>query len=175
MDFGYITLQTTFCNQHKDVRTKKESIQMKTKVTELLENKSAQVISIHQSQSVHEAVKKLVAHNIGAILVVNDDNKIVGIFTERDILKESARRSDKIKSTPVESVMTTDLIIGLPDDDVEYLMGIMTTNKIRHIPIMEGEKIKGMISIGDLVKAVLTHVNNENRYLKDYIMGKYPA
>lgn len=148
---------------------------MKTKVKDLLKSKGSQVISIHQSESVHEAIKKLVDHNIGGILVVDENNKLVGIFTERDILKESARRSDQIKTTTVESVMTTDLIIGLPEDDVEYLMGIMTTNKIRHIPIMDGEEIKGMISIGDLVKAVLTHVNNENRYLKDYIMGKYPA
>ncbi|MCH8125605.1 CBS domain-containing protein [candidate division KSB1 bacterium] len=148
---------------------------MKTKALDLLAGKSSDIISIHSSETIHEAIKKLVTHNIGALLVVDDDDKLVGIFTERDILKESSRRSDQIKNTKVESAMTTDLIIGLPEDDVEYLMGIMTSNKIRHIPIMVGEEIKGIISIGDLVKAVLTHVNNENRYLKDYIMGKYPA
>ena len=80
-----------------------------------------------------------------------------------------------LKTTKVESVMTTDLIIGLPDDEVNYLEGIMTTNKIRHIPVLEDNRIMGIVSIGDLVKSRLKDVQYENRYLKEYIMGKYPG
>lgn len=147
---------------------------MKTKIGDLLKTKGSDVITVQPSQTIHQAIKKLVENNIGAVLVMDDD-KLVGIFTERDILRHSARRSDQLKTTRIESVMTTDLIIGLPEDDVEYLLGIMTTNKIRHIPIMVGDEVKGIISIGDLVRVVLTKISYENRYLKDYIMGKYPA
>jgi CBS domain-containing protein len=148
---------------------------MKTKVKDLLEQKGSKVFCINQNETIYDAVKSLVNSNIGAILVEDDNKKPVGIFTERDILKQVVRRSDKLKETKVKDVMTTDLIIGLPDDDADYLMGIMTENKIRHIPILEEGKVKGMISIGDLVKTQMHDAHYENRYLKDYIMGKYPA
>lgn len=148
---------------------------MKTKVKDILTEKSLGVVSVHPTQSIHEAIKRLTDHNIGSVLVIDENQKLVGIFTERDILRECVRRSDHLKSTPVESVMTTDLIIGLPDDDVEYLLSIMTKNKIRHIPILDGDNVEGVVSIGDLVKAFLNEVSYENRYLKDYIMGKYPG
>ncbi len=148
---------------------------MKTKVKDLLATKSPGVVSVHPAQSIHEAIKKLTDHNIGSVIVIDDNQKLVGIFTERDILRECVCRCDELKTTKVESVMTTDLIIGLPDDDVEYLLGIMSKNKIRHIPILDGDIVQGVISIGDLVKAFLNDVSYENRYLKDYIMGKYPG
>lgn len=148
---------------------------MKTRIKELLHEKGQDVISVLPENTIYEAIQVMVDHNIGAVLVVSENEKLKGIFTERDILKECVRRSDQLKDTKVESVMTTDLIIGLPDDEVDYLMGVMTANKIRHIPILSEGKIKGMISIGDLVKYQLKDIEYENHYLKDYIMGKYPA
>ncbi len=148
---------------------------MKTKVRDILEKKGSQVVSIHPDQTIYEAIQTLVNHNIGAVLVMNEKNELLGIFTERDILRQCVRRSDLLKSTKIKDVMTTDLIIGLPDDDVDYLMGVMTVNKIRHIPILEEGKVMGIVSIGDLVKYQLHDAHYENRYLKDYIMGKYPA
>ena len=148
---------------------------MKTKIREVLEAKGSQVISVRPDQTIYEAIQTLVNHNIGAVLVMDEKNELVGIFTERDILKQCVHRSDQLKTTKVKDVMTTDLIIGLPDDDVDYLMGIMTMNKIRHVPIMHGGEVKGIVSIGDLVKFQLHDAHYENRYLKDYIMGKYPA
>ncbi|MEE9168791.1 MAG: CBS domain-containing protein, partial [bacterium] len=124
---------------------------------------------------IHEAISKLMDYKIGSVVVIDEDQQLVGIFTERDILRECVRRSDHLKTTTVGSVMTTDLIIGVPNDDVEYLLGIMSKNKIRHIPILDGDIVQGVISIGDLVKAFLSDVSYENRYLKDYIMGKYPG
>lgn len=146
-----------------------------TKIKEVLEHKGADVFLVRPTNTVYEAIQEMVNHNIGAVLVVSEDDKLVGIFTERDILKQCVRRSDRLKTTKVESVMTTDLIIGLPDDEVDYLEGIMTANKIRHIPILEDSRIVGIVSIGDLVKSRLQDVQYENRYLKEYIMGKYPG
>lgn len=148
---------------------------MQTTVKDLLAAKGSDVICIHPNISVFEANKVLVNNNVGAVLVRDDDDKLAGIYTERDVLKQSVRRSDHLKTTLVKDVMTTDLIIGLPEDQVDYLMWIMTTNKIRHIPILENGDIKGIISIGDLVKSQLHDARYENRYLKDYIMGKYPG
>ena len=148
---------------------------MKTKIMDLIREKGSEVISVRPENTIHEAIQVMVNHNIGAVLVVSVEGKLKGIFTERDILKECVRRIDQLKNTKVESVMTTDLIIGLPEDEVEYLMGVITENKIRHIPILSEGKISGMISIGDLVKSQLKDVEYENHYLRDYIMGKYPA
>ena len=148
---------------------------MQTIVRDLLKDKGSNVVCVGQDQTIYEAIKTLVNNNIGAVLVLDKDKKLNGIFTERDILKETVRRNDYLKKTKVRDVMTTDLLIGLPDDNVDYLMGIMTANKIRHIPILEQGKVAGIISIGDLVKSQMHDARYENRYLKDYIMGKYPA
>lgn len=148
---------------------------MKTRVRDLLAEKGGDVYFVRPEQTVYEAIQVLTRHNIGAVLVLDDDDRLVGIFTERDVLKQCVRRSDRLKSTHVKDAMTTDLIIGVPDDDVDYLMGVMTVNKIRHIPILEGKRVVGVVSIGDVVKSQLKDAHYENRYLKDYIMGKYPA
>lgn len=145
------------------------------KIKEVLDEKGADVFTVRPANTVYEAIQEMVNHNIGAVLVVSDEGKLAGIFTERDVLKQCVRRSDMLKTTRVESVMTTDLIIGLPGDEVDYIEGIMTANKIRHIPILEDGRIMGIISIGDLVKSSLKDIQYENRYLKDYIMGKYPG
>jgi len=148
---------------------------MKTKIKEVLEEKASDVIWIRPSDTVYDAIQQMVNHNIGAVLVVSQDEKLRGIFTERDILRQCVRRNDRLKTTSVESVMTTDIIIGLQGDEVDYLMGVMTENKIRHIPILEDGRIIGIVSIGDMVKSQLKDAHYENRYLKDYIMGKYPG
>ena len=79
------------------------------------------------------------------MLVLNKSGKLVGIISERDILRESSEREHLLKSTKVEKVMTKDLIIGLLDDELEYTMGIMTKNRIRHLPVLEKEEIAGII------------------------------
>jgi CBS domain-containing protein len=148
---------------------------MKTRIKEVLDEKASKVIWIRPSDTVYEAIQQMVNHNIGAVLIVSEDEKLAGIFTERDILKLCVSRSNELKDTKVETVMTTELIIGLPGDEVDYLLGVMTENKIRHIPILEDGRIMGIVSIGDLVKSQLKDAHYENRYLKDYIMGKYPG
>jgi len=148
---------------------------MTAKIDDILKSKSGDIITVLPDDSLYTAIQEMVNHNIGSVLVVSRENELIGIITERDVLKLCVRRSDRLKTTLVESVMTTDLIIGLPNDSVDYLVGVMTTNKIRHIPILTDGKILGIVSIGDLLKSQMKAVEYENRYLKDYISGKYPA
>lgn len=139
------------------------------KVRDILLSKGAEVATIHPEVTIHDALMTLVSRRIGSLMVTEEDGRIVGILTERDILRECAARSEDIKETRVREVMTTDLIIGVPDDEIGYVMGILTQNRIRHLPIIADDKLEGLISIGDVVKAQLEETEFENRYLKDYI------
>jgi CBS domain-containing protein len=139
------------------------------KIRDILRGKGTEVATISPEATIHEAMTILVNRRIGSLVVTDEKRKIAGIITERDILRECTARSERIKETLVREVMTTDLIIGVPDDEVGYVMGIMTQNRIRHLPVMSDEHLEGLISIGDVVKAQLEETEFENRYLKDFI------
>lgn len=141
------------------------------KLKDIIEKKSGNVVSIGSRNTVYEAAKLLRQHKIGALLVLGDDRKLAGIITERDILRECAENVDKLTKKLVCDAMSKDLIIGLLDDTVKYSMGIMTKNKMRHLPVMEKERIVGIVSLGDLVKSQLEDIEFENRHLKEYIHG----
>ncbi|HEX9654183.1 MAG TPA: CBS domain-containing protein [bacterium] len=141
------------------------------KIRDIIRSKGGNVISIDMEKTVHDAIKILVKHNIGALLVLDEAGKLVGIITERDILRESAERDSKLRKTKIKDVMTKDLIIGVLEDEIEYTMSILTKNRIRHLPIMDQNSIAGIISIGDVVKAQLDEKEYDNRYLKQYIFG----
>jgi CBS domain-containing protein len=140
------------------------------KLQHILSSKAPGTITILPSHSVREAIDILVERNIGALLVVSD-GLLAGILTERDILRVCSTRYGEIDSLTVRDLMTTDLIIGQPDDEVEYTMSVMTDRHIRHMPVMDGASIVGMISIGDLVKSQLQEGEVVIRHLKDYITG----
>ncbi len=140
-------------------------------IRSILRQKGSDVVTIEPERTVLAAIRRLVDHRIGALVVTRDHGSIVGIITERDILRESAERSDRLGETRVRDVMTTDVMIGLADDDLDYVMGIMTKNRIRHLPVLEGERLAGIISIGDVVSTQLQRTEFENRMLKDYIQG----
>ena len=110
--------------------------------------------------------------HVGALLVLDDDGHPVGIISERDVLRECHRRGGRLGEVAVRDIMTPDLLIGVPDDDLAYSMGIMTNNRIRHLPVVDGERIAGLVSIGDVVKACLEETEYENRYLKEYITAR---
>lgn len=141
------------------------------KVADILRQKSGGVVTIGPQLTVQDAIRKLVEHNIGSLVVTDDDGSIAGIITERDILRQCSNRAEAKTRTPISEVMTKDVIIGVPDDALDYVMGIMTTNRIRHLPILDNEDLVGMISIGDVVHAHLQDTQFENRMLKDYIHG----
>ena len=141
------------------------------RVRDILRGKGADVVTISPTDTVHEAIEALVKHNIGSLVVTASNGTVVGIISERDILREGAQRCDQLKETAVGDVMTRDVIIGVPDDDIDYVMGIMTKNRIRHLPVLEESGLIGIISIGDVVNAHLGETEFENRMLKDYIHG----
>ncbi len=145
------------------------------KVKDILKGKGTEVATIGVENTIYDAVKKLVEKNIGSLLVLDEKGAIAGIITERDILKECDQRFQSIDKTKVKDVMTKKLIVASPDDDVDYVENIMTENRIRHLPIVSGEKLEGIISIGDLVNVQRAQCKVENRYLKAYISGEYPG
>ncbi|MFQ5705875.1 MAG: CBS domain-containing protein [bacterium] len=141
------------------------------RISDILKSKGSQVYTINMEQSIQETIQSLVMHNIGALLVLDDQEKLVGIISERDILRKNANQTVILKDTKVKDVMTSNLIIGVPNDDIEYIMGIMTKNRIRHLPVLDEEKVVGIVSLGDVVKAQLTEKEYDNRYLKQYMFG----
>ncbi len=106
----------------------------------------------------------------GALLVLDKDGKLEGIIYERDILRESADRDEMLRTTKVSQIMTENVIIGVPEDDIEYTVGVMTKNRIRHLPILEKKNRRHHFT-GDIVNAQLDEREYDNRYLKQYMFG----
>jgi IMP dehydrogenase len=145
-------------------------------VKEIMGDVEKEIVSLDKDRTVADAVSMLVENEIGALVVVDSEGKPVGMFTERDVLKCWTRKGDRhFKDIRVSEVMTTNLIIVEADDDLCYVTTIMIKNRIRHLPILEKNKLVGMLSIRDVVKAQVTGLRAENHYLKDYISDKYPG
>ena len=142
------------------------------KLREILEIKGAHVHTIRPDRTVLDAVALLVQHGIGALLVRDAGGAVLGIISERDVLRVCRQQSRELATVRVGDVMTRELVICVPDDDVDYAMGIVTKNRVRHLPVMDGDRVAGMISIGDLVKARLDAAEYENRYLREYIESR---
>jgi len=148
------------------------------KVKDILSEKGTEVISIEQNNTVFDAMNMFANNKVGSLLVLDDKGGIVGIMAARDVLMATLRSCEKIRETFVKEIMTKDIIIAEPDDDLDYIRSVMTANRIRHLPIVEETKLFGIVSIGDVIKAQLNESEGfkvENHYLKDYIIGKYPA
>lgn len=141
------------------------------KIKDLLKGKGPQVFTIGEELKVSEAIKLLVKNNIGSLVVLDEHGKIAGILTERDILKLNYSKPAECYDVQIKEAMSTDVIIAEPEDEIEYAETMMTENRIRHLPVVEGKTLVGMISIGDVVKAIKESVKYNNKYLMDYISG----
>ena len=139
-------------------------------IEEILCDKGHDVVTIAESKSVLDAAKALVDHNIGA-LVVTEGGHTTGILTERDILRVAARSPGQFDSIQVSTVMTLKPITAMPQDELAEMMDVMTESKIRHLPVMEGSRLVGIISIGDLLNACRVVAEEENSHLRQYIHG----
>jgi len=145
-------------------------------VKEIIGNVEKAIISLDRDKTVADAVSILVENEIGALVVIDKDGKPVGMFTERDVLKCWTRKGERhFSDIKISEVMSTNLIIVESDDDLCYVTTIMIKNRIRHLPILEKNKLIAMLSIRDVVKAQVTDLRAENHYLKDYISDKYPG
>lgn len=149
------------------------------RVREILDRKGGDVHMIDVGANIHAAVRALNSHRIGALVVTDAGGGIAGILSERDILRECGARCDEAAGRSLEAVgpalvrdvMTADVITGALDDDLNTVMNTMTENRIRHLPIIEGGELVGIISIGDAVKACVEVAEEENETLKAYIQG----
>lgn len=134
----------------------------------ILQTKGSAVFTTKPTETLAVVVKELIHHQCGSLLVCQGE-QLVGIITERDILRASAAEERTLDSTTVEELMSTDLVTGTPDDSISETMGLLTEKRIRHLPILENNQLVGVISIGDVVKAQYAKLSIENHYLKAYI------
>ncbi len=144
---------------------------MNTTVEELLNKKGRQTYTIQAKQTVYEAIAEMAARNVGG-LIVKDGDAVVGIVTERDYTRKVILRGRSSKETPVEAIMSRDLVIITPDRTLQEAMAIMTEKRCRHLPVFKDGRLDGMLSIGDLVKAIIANQEFKLQLLEDYIQAR---
>jgi CBS domain-containing protein len=140
------------------------------KVRTILATKGTTVVTVHPQQSLREAARLLADHNIGALVALNEAGEIVGIISERDIIRAAARL-DEALSRPVSEIMTKEVIVGLPNDDLMAVANAMTERRFRHLPIVERGEMVGIISMGDIVKSQRDQYKGEIDTLETQIIA----
>jgi CBS domain-containing protein len=146
------------------------------KLCDILAVKGNKVHSISPEATLQDVVTTLTEHRVGSLVVCRTDaagrEELVGIVSERDILHACVVGSRPLTEVRVVETLGKTLITATPDDDVEFVMGLMTTRRIRHLPVLSEGRLAGLISIGDVVKAQHDQLAVENRFMKDYIGGQ---
>jgi CBS domain-containing protein len=142
-----------------------------TIVKQILNTKGSQVYTVVPEATVFEALRLMAEANVGA-LVVTRDGRVIGIFSERDYARKIILQGKSSKETRVEEIMTADVITVRPDTSVTRCMEIMTERHIRHLPVLSGDQLAGVISIGDAVKSIITEQQNIIHHLEGYIAGQ---
>jgi CBS domain-containing protein len=140
-------------------------------VQQILQRKGDAVFSISADASIYEALELMAEKNIGALLVFNKD-KLVGIFSERDYARKVALRGKTSKETPVSEVMSRRVVYVRPHHTTEECMALMTAKHFRHLPVLEDDHVVGVISIGDVVKALISKQEFVIEQLENYITGE---
>lgn len=139
-------------------------------VKHVLESKERQIISIAPDLSVFDAIKLMADHSVGSLIVLDGD-KMCGIVTERDYARKVIIKGRSSESTSVSEIMTTDVLTTSGLETVKECMEVMTERHIRHLPVVEDDRVIGMISIGDLVQAIIADQQEEIDQLGSYISG----
>ena len=142
-----------------------------TTVRQLLDQKGWEILSIDPSATVFDAVAKMAEKDVGS-LVVMDDDEIVGMITERHYARNVVLKGKTSPATPISDIMERNVVVVQPEQSVEQCMAIMTDKRIRHLPVVDGEKLIGVISIGDLVKSIVGDQKFTIGQLEHYIHGE---
>jgi CBS domain-containing protein len=140
-------------------------------VKAILAAKGGAIISIEPTATLESAAKKLSEHKIGALVVLGPDRRVIGILSERDIVRSLADEGAGALAQPLAQVMTRKVVTCGQSDTVGVLMERMTTGKFRHVPVVEQDQIVGIVSIGDVVKHRLHEMERESAALRDYIQS----
>ena len=140
-------------------------------VREILNAKGSMVLSVRPQDTVYSTLKLMAEKNVGAVLVLDGD-KIAGIFSERDFARHCAKGSLKPEEVPIKDMMTSRILFISPTQTTEECMSIMTTKHIRHLPVMENDKLVGVISIGDVVKKIIEDHKFSITQLERYVAGE---
>lgn len=141
-------------------------------VSDILRTKGYNIVSVTPAHTMREAARVACENRVGSLLVMGDEGALVGIVTERDILWQVCIGAD-LDHTRVGSVMTRDVVVCVEEDDLQYAMNTMTERRVRHLPVMRGERVVGIVSIGDVVNALRRERAQEVRHLRDYLGGAY--
>ncbi len=139
-------------------------------VSHLLRQKGNQFFSVAPADSVRKAIELMATHHVGALLVMNQ-GALVGIISERDYARKVILKNRSSQETPVSEIMTSPAVTVTPTDTVRHCMQVMTERRFRHLPVTEGGRVVGILSIGDLVKAVIEEQSAQIEQLERYIAG----
>ncbi|MDO5495762.1 MAG: CBS domain-containing protein [bacterium] len=137
------------------------------RVSDILRSKGNEVVTLPPTATIEQLLTTLADHGIGAVVILDDDGSLVGIVSERDVVR--AARGHLEREAPLSSIMTTQVFTCTADDEVENLAREMTERRIRHLPVVDDDGLAAIVSIGDMVKARLSELQSERDQLSDYI------
>jgi CBS domain-containing protein len=140
-------------------------------VRDVLRNKGGNVVTIEPGASIGEAIARLVQNNIGSLPVVDHEGNLVGVVSERDLLRHLHNRGEAYAKHKVEQMMTHNPVTCSCHDDVEDVMGQMSSKRIAKVPVVDDDRLVGIISVGDVIKVMYERVHTENAHLKSYLYG----
>lgn len=140
-------------------------------VRDVLRRKGGRVITIGERANVNEAIALLVQNNIGSLPVVDDEGRMVGVFSERDVLRLYHNHGEAFGRLNIEAVMTRNPTTCTTEDDVNEVMGQMSERRIAKVPVLANDRLVGVVSVGDVIKVMYEHVQTENSHLYNYLHG----
>ncbi|HEY0456735.1 MAG TPA: CBS domain-containing protein [Verrucomicrobiae bacterium] len=143
-------------------------------LTEVLARKGSQIWTLRPDATVFDAIQLMADKNVGALLVMSG-SRLLGLVSERDYTRKVALKGKSSKETPVSEIISTPVITATPDDTVEECMRLMTHHRVRHLPVLESEKVIGIVSIGDLVNWTISVQSSAIHQLENYLSGNYPG
>ena len=143
-------------------------------ISAILKHKNPHLWSIAAEAMVFEAIQVMADKNVGALLVLSE-GKLVGVMSERDYTRKVALKGRSSKETPVREILSAPIISATPQSTIEECMRLMTVHRVRHLPVLEGETVLGIVSIGDLVNWIISAQHLAINQLESYITGQYPG